>query len=58
MPHCWKGNDEYAAEKFGDWSEQHLEALENPATCMLEHGHDGPCDFVDDSRFGVTFGEK
>ena len=57
-PHCWKDNAEEAAERFGWGSDEWAEAFNNPASCMLEGGHDGPHDFVSDSKIGIQFGPE
>lgn len=54
MTHCWKGNDEDIEFGSDEWAEAFL----NPATCMLEAGHEGPHEFVPDSEIGVTFIER
>jgi len=49
--HCWIGNDEVVAWGSDAWAEAFL----NPATCMLENGHEGPHDFVPDGEIVVDF---
>jgi len=44
--HCWTGNDDEAADRFGYQSPEWNAAVSHPAICLLEAGHDGPHRFV------------
>lgn len=55
--HCWTGNDEAAEQEHGFGSPEWAEAYQEPATCMLPHGHEGPHEFTPDDRIGVTFAD-
>lgn len=46
---CWKSNVEWAEETFGCCSDEWADSANNPGTCMLEYGHEGPHEFVSDS---------
>ena len=51
IAHCWQDNAEI--HNFG--SEKWVEAFLNPATCMLEAGHDGPHFFTPDEEIMIAF---
>ena len=47
MVHCLKDNTEYAEEKYGLHSKEHLDSYdEESAACMLPDGHEGDCELV------------
>lgn len=54
VPHCWIGNSEVVEWGSDAWAE----AFNNPATCMLLDGHEGPHEFVPDSEIVVSFEDK
>ena len=58
MLHCWKDKTDFAVKTFGVDSPEYWDAIINSGTCMLEHGHDGPCDFTEDSQIAITFKHK
>ncbi len=54
MKHCWKDYSEYVAEKHGEWSSEHIAAMVDDGTCMLEDGHEGEHRFTPDSGIVIT----
>ena len=59
-PHCWHGRIQDIEERFGSNSAEYLATFAEgfmDGSCMLEDGHDGPHEFVDDDKIGVTFEE-
>lgn len=50
--HCWqdyRDTLEFASEA---WAESYVNGN---ATCMLEHGHEGPHEWTPDENIGVSF---
>ncbi len=56
--HCWAGNEEIAIDHYGIGSDQHLDTMDNPGTCMLLDGHKGDHEFTPDGNIVITFPEK
>ena len=54
MKHCWKDKSEWTSERFGEWSSEHIEAMVDNGTCMLEDGHVGEHEFTPDSQIIIT----
>lgn len=52
MLHCWKDKTEWAEEKFGWGSPEHMET---DATCFLEDGHSGEHEWTPDSEITIRF---
>lgn len=56
MPHCWKGYREHLEDIGKIYTPEWAETYERGSkTCMLENGHGGEHDFVDDSAIVITF---
>jgi len=56
MIHCWQTNREDAAEQYGEYSPQHIDAILAPsASCLLSDGHAGPHLFTPDADSVVMF---
>jgi hypothetical protein len=58
LTHCWTDKAEWAEEKFGEYSPQHVEALDHPQTCMLQAQHRGPHQWTDDDTIQIRFREN
>ena len=58
MLHCWQDSVEEATKKYGFGSTEWAEAVNNPSTCMLEAGHNGPHEFTPDGQIVITFAAK
>ena len=56
MVHCWQDNVEDAAERYGEYSPQHVDEMFRPsASCLLPLGHEGPHLFTPDDEIVVIF---
>lgn len=58
MTHCWKDKTDFVIEKFGMDSPEYVDAIVNSGTCMLEDGHDGPCEFTADDQIIISFAPR
>lgn len=56
--HCWQDEERHVAERFGEYSPEHCEALAcGGGTCMLGADHAGPHQFAPDDQIVVAFME-
>lgn len=54
--HCWEDLHDWAAQTYGWGSDKWAEIYSGDnATCMLPAGHEGPHQWTDDKKIGVTF---
>jgi hypothetical protein len=56
MKHCWKSKaEQYLGNEVNCSRRRRRLEQEEPATCMLEYGHDGPHEFTPDKNITVRF---
>ena len=55
--HCWRDRLDEAEKKHGYMSGEYIDAfnLEDRGICLLEDGHDGPCEFSPTEEIAVSF---